>query len=103
MIEVLLSLCLGLINSARGSGIKNMKFPELFAMSLVAYTITHDLWLSLIFPIPQALVFAIGTGFWMPWIVRKLSFLGFGNNTWRLFEFLSVFLYSLIYLSIIQL
>lgn len=86
MIILLLSACLAFINSARGSGLPNMKFPELIAMGLTCFIITHNWWLSIIFPIPQAIVFATGTGQYQPFITRFMQ--------WRIFEFLSVFIYS---------
>jgi len=85
---LLLSMCIGLINAARGSGIHNMKFPLLIAMSLSAYTITHNIYYALLFPVPQAIIFATGTGQYMPFVTKYIN--------WRIFEWLYIFLYSLI-------
>ena len=104
MLIILLSLCLGLLNAARGSGVKNMKPVVLLSMSLVAYIITGNYWVTGLFWLPLALSWWIpgGTGLYMPWVVKKLAFLGLTNYTWRFFEFFSVFIYSLIMLFLLK-
>lgn len=98
MLSLLLSLCCGLANACRGSGIKHMKFPVLIALGLSAYTITGNWIIAILFPLPLGISWWIpgGTGLYMPWVVEKLSFLGLKDLTWRFFEFASVFLYCLI-------
>lgn len=91
MLTILLSLCLGFINSARGSGIPNMKFPEIGAMALAAYTITHFWIAAFLFPFPVIFMFAYGTGELMSFLIAKTPI-----KIWRYWEFILVFVYSLI-------
>lgn len=90
MLTILLSLCLGLINSARGSGIPNMKFPELGAMGLAAYTITHSWIIAFLFPFPVMFMFAYGTGELMAYLLAHTPI-----KVWRYWEFILVFVYSI--------
>lgn len=87
LLGLLLAICLGLINAARGSGISGVKFIELIALGLSAYIITSDILLSIIFLIPVGLLFASGTGELMP--VFKIK--------WRYCEFLMIFIYSILF------
>ena len=90
-IGLLLALCLGLINSGRGSGVKNMKFVQLIALGICAFIITSDILLSIIFLLPVAFLFASGTGELMPLFKTKSS------NQWRLYEFLMIFIYAILF------
>lgn len=124
MLTVLLTLCLGMANAARGSGYKLFPFtipnwkiiPEgsrghvtsctkpilLLCMVLVAYTITGNIWAALIFPTPLMWFWAKegGTGESMPWILSwfHLPFID-DNQQWRAFEFVSVWVWGLFYLQ----
>lgn len=99
---ILLSLCLGLINAAKGSGIKGGKVAVILSMLVVAYIFTNNLIWTLLFPLPLCISWWVpgGTGGYMPWVISKFGFLGLGDNTWRFFEVFEVFIYSLIYLTI---
>lgn len=90
MLTLLLSLCCGLANSARGAGIKNAKLPVLLSLALYAYIITNNYWIAGFFWLPLALFWwkPGGPGSTMPYVVPYMQ--------WRIFEFLSVFLYCLI-------
>lgn len=90
---LLLSTCLAMINAARGAGVKNTKEVEIVAFALVAYVVTCNAIAAAIFWIPIGLEFAIGTGQWMGAITKDL-----GMN-WRVWEMLSVFVYSLLFLT----
>lgn len=81
---ILLSLCLGLINAGRGSGVANMKFPELFIMSFVGWIVTGSYYAAVIFPIPVAVMFATGTGWMMPY---------FAWTEWRRVELGMIWIY----------
>jgi hypothetical protein len=116
MIEFLLALSCGAFNAWRGDGNKILPFtipswkiiPEkmhgkltsctkpllLLWMGLVMYYCTNNIWISIAFPLSLGASWSVkdGTGGYMPWVVKKLLFLGFGTYTWRLFEFLVVVL-----------
>lgn len=99
---VLLSLCCGLANSARGSGIKNMKWPVLLSMALSAYTIWPNYWYIGLCPVPLLLFWIKpgGTGASMPWILSWFHILYIpADHQWRAFETFSVWIYMLIYLG----
>ena len=100
---LLLSLCNALVNAARGSGIKGGKVIVISMMLLSAYAVSFNVYSAIAFPIPLLMFWwqKGGTGRFMKEIVSYLSFLGIGNNTWRFFEFSSIFIYSLIYLLVI--
>jgi hypothetical protein len=102
MTTLLLALAIGLANAARGSGIKGGKVIVVLMMLLASYAMTWDVVRTIIFPLPLCAFWwqKGGTGIRMKETIAKLSFLHLGNNTWRFFEFFSVFVYSLGYLSI---
>jgi len=97
---MLFSLCVGLLNAGRGSGIAHMKWPVLLSMALFAYIVNPTLWYVALCPVPLAASWWIpgGTGLYMPWVVDKLSFLGLKDLTWRFFEFAAPCLYMVVYL-----
>lgn len=100
---ILLSLCLGLINAARGSGIKGGKVYTLLAMWLVAWTLTDNPYITGLFPVPL-LVFwwkKGGTGSSMKAVLSwfHIPFIP-EDHQWRAFELVSVFVYSVVYLGI---
>lgn len=128
MLIILLSLCLGLANAARGSGYKLLPFkipnwkiiPEdsrghitsctkpilLLCMVLAAYTVTSNIWVALVFPAPLAWFWGKrdGTGGSMPWVLSwfHMPFIA-DNLQWRAFEFVSVLVYGVLYLHIANL
>lgn len=94
MLTLLLSLCLGLANAARGSGIHHLKFPELLTIGLCAWVIHPIWWYSGLAILPMATMFAIGTGEIMAILVKTPI------KIWRYWEFLLPFFYYLLYFNL---
>lgn len=96
---ILLSLCLGFANAARGSGIKGGKVLVVLMMALSAYTITESWIIALLFPLPLCAFWwkPGGTGSSMPAILSWFHAPFISENLqWRAFEAISVIVYSLI-------
>ena len=97
---ILFSLCNGLANAARGAGVKGGKVIVILMMLITAYSLSGSYIITACYPMPLLWHWwrKGGTGRDMKEIIAALSFLGFGDSTWRFFEFASVFVYSIIYL-----
>lgn len=95
---LLLSLCNGFANGARGSGIKGGKVVVVLMMILSSFAITHSYY-SILFPIPLLLSWWVpgGTGGYMREVIGAMSFLNWNEGQkWRFFEIMVVFLYCMI-------
>lgn len=97
------SLINGIANAWRGSGLKGGKILTVVLMMGSAYYALPSYWFAGLFPLPLLLFWwkkggtgsshkAILSWFHIPYLREDLQ--------WRAFEFTSVFLYSLIVLSI---
>lgn len=102
MLNLLLSICIGLANADRGNGRKGGKVITVFMMLISAYVVWHS-WYVVLFPLPLLLSWWIkgGTGGYMRQVIEFLRFIPLDEGKrWRLFEFLAPFIYSLILLNI---
>jgi hypothetical protein len=108
MLTLLLAMCIGAANAARGAGINGGKVVVFFLMWIAAWTVTENIYLTLLFPIPQGCFWwqKGGTGVWHPIVIKALKWLPVPDDNdslrWRFFEFSSAFIYSLLYLMICQ-
>jgi hypothetical protein len=103
MLTILFAMCLGIANAARGGGVKGGKVVVVVMMLIAGYALTESLLRTIIFPFPLLGFWWRdgGTGFNMPRTQKFFSFMEpYGEGSWRFFEFISLFIYSLGYLAI---
>lgn len=93
---LLLAMCIGVANAARGSGLKNTKPVVLVIMGIACFTITNVWWVSALFPLPLLVFWWIGTGEAMAFLLN-----GADGKWWRVWEWGIPFVYSVIVLSIL--
>lgn len=93
MLTLLLSLCCGFINTGRGRGKDSwfhwaMKEFTYLSMALSAYIITDNIYIAILFPLPECIFWWYGTGEAQPYVTKYMR--------WDIFESVSVFTYCIL-------